>query len=117
MVRPMTDFFPHVRGSFSIYVGGRDDAIDNVRFVLGFFGEDAQLIVEQFWREHRGDFVVVPLFGYGAVPRHELCTQESLVTALRTVTIGPNSTTEMKWKKLCEQMSVAWPKRLQAKVA
>ena len=49
----MTDYFPHVRGSFSIYVGGRDDAIDQVRFVLGFFGEDPAKIVEAFWKEHR----------------------------------------------------------------
>ena len=113
----MADLFPHIRGSFSIYVGDRSDAIDNVRFVLGFFGEDAQLIIEQFWKEHRGDFTVVPLFAYGAVPRRELCTQRSLTAALQTVTIGAGSFDEMKWKKLCEQFDVAWPKRLQSKAA
>jgi hypothetical protein len=113
-VAQMTELFPHVRGSFSIYVGGRADAIDQVRFVLAFFGEDPAKVVEQFWKEHRsGDFTVVPLFGYGQqVPRRELCTQESLVDALRTVVIEPGGQIEQKWKLLCEQMNVAWPKRL-----
>ena len=110
----MTDHFPHVRGSFSIYCGGRDDAIDQVRFVLAFFGEDPAKIVEAFWKEHRysGDFTIVPLFAFGAVPRRDLCTQESLVAALRSVTIEPGGIVETKWKRLCEQMHVAWPKRL-----
>ena len=113
----MTDHFPHVRGSFSIYVGGRDDTIDNVRFVLAFFGEDPTKVIEAFWQEHHGDYAIVPLFAYGAVPRRELCTQKSLTAALQTVDIGPGRFTEMKWKKLCEQMNVAWPKRLQGKAA
>ena len=113
--REMADFFSHIRGSYSIYVGGRDDGIDNVRFVLGFFGEDAQLIIEQFYKEHprATDFTVVPLFAFGAVPRRELCSQESLVEALRTVRIEPGGMIEQKWKQLCEQLAVAWPKRLQ----
>jgi hypothetical protein len=115
----MTEYFPHVRGSFSIYVGGRDDAIDTVRFVLGFFGEDPAKIVEAFWKEHRGDFTVIPLFAHGnaAVPRRELCTQKSLVDALQSVVIEPGSMTEQKWRLLCEQMNVSWPKRLQGKAA
>jgi hypothetical protein len=85
-----------------------------VRFALAFFGEDPAKVIEQFWKEHRGDFVITPLFAYGAVPRRDLCTQQSLSEALRTVTIEPGGTVEMKWKKLCEQMDVAWPKRLAA---
>jgi hypothetical protein len=110
----MTGFFPHTRGSFTLYCGGADDAISNVRFVLGHFGEDAQLIVEQFWKEHRGDYTIVPVFGYGGVPRRELCTQQSLVTALQSVSIEAGGMIEMKWKKLCEELHVAWPKRLTA---
>ena len=106
-----------MRGSFSIYVGGRDDAIDNVRFVLAFFGEDPTRSSRRFGKSISGDYVVVPLFAYGAVPRRELCTQQSLTAALQTVDIGPGGFTEMKWKKLCEQMNVAWPKRLQGKAA
>jgi hypothetical protein len=82
--------------------------------VLAFFGEDPAKVVEAFWQEHRGDFTVVQVFGYGAVPRRELCSQESLVGALRTVSIERGSMIELKWKQLCEQMNVAWPKRLAA---
>ncbi len=110
----MTEHFEHTRGSFTIYVGGRDDAIDNVRFVLAFFGEDPAKVIEAFWKEHRGDYAIVPLFAYGAVPRRDLCTQHSLVAALQTVTLEPGGVIEQRWRKLCEQMNVAWPKRLAA---
>lgn len=113
----MTEFFPHVRGGCTIYVGGHDTEAINVRFVLANFGEDAEKVIEQFWREYRGDFVVVPLFGFGAVPRRELCTQHSLVTALQTVKIEPGGMIEQKWQRLCEQMHVAWPKRLTTQAA
>ena len=113
----MSDLFQHVKGGFTIYAGGSDVEIPDVRFALANFGEDAALVVERFWRERNGDFVVVPLFGYGGVPRRELCTQPSLITALQSVTIEPGSVTEMRWKALCEQMHVAWPKRLQGKAA
>jgi hypothetical protein len=113
----VTELFQHVKGGFTIYAGGSDVEIPDVRFALANFGEDAAKIVERFWRERSGDFIIVPLFGYGGVPRRELCTQQSLVDALQSVTIEPGSFTEMKWKELCQQMSVAWPKRLTKEAA
>jgi hypothetical protein len=113
----MTEFFKHVKGGFTIYVGGEDVEIADVRFVLAYFGEDATKVIEAFWQERRGEFSIVPLFAYGGVPRRELCTQQSLVGALQTVTLEPGSFTEMKWRKLCAEMNVAWPKRLQGKAA
>ena len=108
----MTEYFPHVRGGCTIYVGGHDTEITDVRFVLAFYGEDPEKVIEAFWREYRGDFVVVPLFGFGAVPRRELCSKESLTAALQSVTIEPGGFVEQKWKILCEQISVTWPERL-----
>ena len=113
----MTEFFPHTKGGFTIYAGGNDVEITDVRFVLAHFGEDAAKVIEQFWKERRGDFVLVPVFAYGGVPRRELCTQQSLTSALQTVVLDPGSFVEMKWKKLCQDMNVAWPKRLQGKAA
>jgi len=108
----VTEHFKHVRGGFTIYVGGDDVEIADVRFVLAHFGEDAAKVIESFWKERSGDFSIVPLFAYGAVPRRDLCTQQSLAAALQSVAIEPGSFTEMKWRKLCEDMAVAWPKRL-----
>jgi hypothetical protein len=115
----VTEFFPHVRGSFSIYVGGDGDTIENVRFVLANFGEDPARVVEMFWKQRGGggDYVVVPLFGYGGVPRRELTSQQSLSEALRTVRLDAGGFVEKKWKQLCQDMNVSWPKRLQGKAA
>ena len=107
-----TQYFPHIRGGCTVYVGGHDTEITDVRFVLAFYGEDPEKIVAAFWKEHRGDFVIVPLFGFGAVPRRELCTKRSLATALQSVVIEPNGFVAGKWKTLCEQMNVPWPERL-----
>jgi len=41
------------------------------------------------------------------VPRRDLCTQQSLVAALQSVTLEPGGFIEMKWRKLCEDMNVA----------
>jgi hypothetical protein len=40
-----------------------------------------------------------------------------LASALQTVQLEPGGFIEMKWRELCEQMNVAWPKRLQGKAA
>jgi hypothetical protein len=106
-------FFPHVRGGITIYCGGANDAITNVRFVLAYFGEDPTKVIEEFWKEHRGDFLIVPVFAYGLPPRRELSTQRSLSAALQTVCFEAGSPAERGWKTVCEQMSVAWPKRFQ----
>ena len=108
----MTEYFKHVRGGSTIYLGGDHVEITDTRFVLAHYGEDADKVIEAFWDERRGDFLIIPLFAYGAVPRRELCSQKSLVAALQTVTIEPGSTVEMRWRKLCDEMAVSWPKRL-----
>jgi hypothetical protein len=116
----MAEFFGKVRGALSCYCDDNDGMLTDARFVLCRFGEDPDKVVEAFWREYEGSqaFSIIPLFARGeAPPRRELCTQESLLEALRTVRIEPGSFIEMKWKELCEQMAVAWPKRLQGKAA
>ena len=113
----MTEYFKHVRGGFTLYCHGDSGDIADVRYVLGIFGEDPAKILEAFWQERTGDFLVVPLFAYGGVPRRQLSSQQSLTAALQSVTIEPGGFVEMKWKELCQQMSVAWPKRLQGKAA
>jgi hypothetical protein len=76
-----------------------------------FHGEDVATVVEQFWREHSGDFVIVPEVGYGVPPRPELCSKHSLMAALQTAVIEPESITEQKWKQVCEFHGVTWPTR------
>jgi hypothetical protein len=63
----MTDNFQHVKGAFTLYCGGDDVEIADVRFVLAHFGEDPAKVIAAFWQERRGDFLIVPLFAYGAV--------------------------------------------------
>lgn len=113
----MTEHFQHVRGGFTLYLGGDHGDISDCRFVLGHFGEDADKIIKAFWQERRGDFVVVPLFCYGAPPRRELCTQQSLAAAVKTLTIEPGGMVEKKWKEVCLHLNVAWPSRLSPKAA
>jgi hypothetical protein len=56
------------------------------------------------------------VLGHCPPPRHALARAWHGVsfvrTALRTVTIEPGGFVMQKWKTLCDQMSVAWPKRL-----
>ena len=108
----MTDYFDRLKGGTTIYYGS--EGVSDVRLILMHYGEDPDRVISAFWAERKGDFLVAPIVAYGAVPRRELCSQQSLVDALRTVRIEPGSTIEMKWKELCEQMAVAWPKRLTA---
>jgi hypothetical protein len=82
-----------------------------------YHGEGAALCVTQFWREHSGNFVIVPRTGYGVAPRKELCSQRSLSDALQTAAIEPNSIQEGQWKAASKFHGVAWPKRLHGKAA
>ena len=56
----MTEYFGHVRGGLTTYVGGDGNSITECRRLLMYHGEDVAKVVEQFWREHSGDFVIVP---------------------------------------------------------
>jgi hypothetical protein len=108
----MTEFFGHVRGGTTTYVGGDGNTITECRHILIYFGEDVSRCIEQFWREHRGDFVVVPITAYGMAPRSELCTATSLLEALRTLTIEPNGVVAQQWKAvnpLASRISVPIP--------
>jgi hypothetical protein len=76
-----------------------------------FHGEDVAKVIEQFWREHSGDFVIVPETGYGVPPRPELCSKQSLQAALKTASIEPGGEVERAWKKACEFHGVPWSVR------
>jgi len=111
----VTEFFSSVRGAPSLYVDNEDGALTDCRCILLRHGEDADLAIEMFWKEHdSGRFAVIPLFSHGNPPRRELCSQKSLAAALVTATIEPGSTVEQSWREVCEALHVAWPKRLQA---
>src|SRR6478672_10473992 len=108
-------FFDKVRGALSCYTDAADGHLTDVRIILCRFGEDAQKCIEAFWQQNRdGYFAVIPLFAYGNPPRKELCSQKSLLAALQTVTFDIGSNTEMQWRAVCQELHVAWPKRLAA---
>ena len=111
----MTEFFSSVRGALSVYCSSDDGQLTDARFVLARFGEDADVVVATFWKEH-GDasFVIVPLFARGVAPRGELCTKASLTQALETAVIEPNGTDAQAWQRACEAHGVVWPKELEA---
>jgi hypothetical protein len=111
----MPEFFDKVRGALSCYTDASDGHLTDARLILCRHGEDAQKCIDAFWRENRdGTFAVIPLFAHGNPPRWELCTKESLTTALRSVVFDVGSRTEQQWRAACEHHSVPWPKRLQA---
>jgi hypothetical protein len=111
----VTEYFASVRGALSVYCSSDDGQLTDARFVLARFGEDANLVVATFWKEHGdGNFVIVPLFAYGVAPRPELCTTASLTRALETAAIEPNGTTAQAWQRACEAHGVVWPQELEA---
>jgi hypothetical protein len=114
----MSEHFSSIKTAPSIYVDNDDGALRDCRFILCRFGESADLAIQAFWKEHGdGNFAVAPVFSYGNAPRPDLCTQQSLVTALQSATIEPGSMIEQQWRAVCEHHSVAWPRRLQPKAA
>ena len=105
----MSEFFGSVRGALSVYCSSDDGQLTDARFVLARFGEDADLVVSTFWKEHGdGRFAIVPLFAHGSPPRPELCSRQSLTAALKSAKIEPNGTVEMAWKSAGEAHKVPW---------
>jgi hypothetical protein len=106
-------FFETIRGGFSLHVDG-EDVYTSTHFALARFGESPDRVLEVFYQENpTANFMLVPLFAYGLPPRRELCTQQSLTSALQSVAIEPGSTVEQAWKALAEEFDIAWPRRLQ----
>jgi hypothetical protein len=108
--------FEHLRSIGTIYVDRADgDNMANPRLLMARVGEDAERVVQAFWKEWPSrDFVIAPIFFHGLPPRRHLCTARSLSAALQTIQLKPGSVMEQRWKELAEQFNVAWPKRLQA---
>lgn len=107
-------FFGKTRGALSCYVDENDGQLTDARFILCRFGEDAEKVVETFWKEFDGSqaFSVIPLFARGdAPPRKELCTKQSLTEALKTAKFDDNGTAGQGWKAACEHHNVAWNAR------
>jgi hypothetical protein len=110
----VTSYFSHARGGMTLYVDSDGNSVTEARRLLMFFGEDVGKCVRKFWEEHDGDFVIIPEVGYGIAPRKELCSQRSLVEALKTAEIERGSFVEKQWKAVCEFYHVGWPTRLAA---
>jgi hypothetical protein len=108
-------YFDRVKGGMTLHSEDVDDA--TVRFILCRHGEDPAKAIAQFWHEYEGaaDFTIVPLFSFGGIPRAALCTPQSLASALQSVTLEPNGRVEQAWKRLADDLCVAWPRRLQPK--
>jgi hypothetical protein len=87
-------YFGRIKGTMTLHC--EDVDATGVRFILGRFGEDPTKLINAFWKEYDGvgGFEVIPLFSYGNAPRSELCTQQSLASALQTVTLEPDSLVE-----------------------
>lgn len=111
----MTEYFDRLKGGTTIYYGS--EGVSDVRLILMHFGEDPARVIDAFWQEKKGDFLVVPIVAYGAPPRRDLCSQTSLLGALQTVTIGLGGTEEKQWREVCAFHNVTWPRRLQGKAA
>lgn len=103
-------FFGKVRGGLTLHVHEEEGV--NCRFALGFFGEDPQLLIRQFETEISQECFIIPVFAYNAVPRHQLCSQRSLVAALQTVDLEIDSVPWTRWRELAEEFDVSWPRRL-----
>jgi hypothetical protein len=112
-----THYFDRVRQAPSTYVDSHDGALTDVRMCVARVGEDANKVLDAFWREHRGgSFSVIPLFAVGNAPRKELCSARSLTSALQTLgELDAGSAIEQQWRAACEAHAVAWPKRFQPK--
>jgi hypothetical protein len=72
------------------------------------------LCLETFWEEQpSANFTVVPIFSHGLPPRRALSTRQSILSALETIMPEPGSQMEQRWKELCRELGVAYPKPLQ----
>jgi hypothetical protein len=109
------NFFSHTSGGFVLYSAREGDAIPGCRFALARFGEDANLVLQQFWDEQPGgNFVVVPVFAHGLPPRLPLSTARSIAAALEVVDLEPGSELERQWKEVCDLLKVRWPTRFRS---
>jgi hypothetical protein len=107
----MSEYFGKVRGALSVYCDENDGMLTDARFILCRHGEDADRVVEAFWREYTGSqaFSVIPIFARGdAPPRPELCSKQSLREAPKTAKIDVNGIAAQGWKKACEAHNVPW---------
>jgi hypothetical protein len=108
------DFFSHTSGGFVLYSAKEGDTVSGCRFALGRFGEDVNLVLEQFWAEQpAGNFVVVPVFAHGLPPRFPLSTARSIAAALQVIDLEPGSALEARWREVADRLNVSWPKRFQ----
>ena len=108
------EFFSHTSGGYVLYSSREGDTVPGCRFALCRYGEDPGLCVEQFWDEHQSaDFQVVLLWSHGLPPRRALSTPRSILAALETIMPEPGSAVEQRWKELCRDLGVAFPKPLQ----
>jgi hypothetical protein len=110
--------FKHIRGAGTCYVGDDGGTAMQYREVLMLHGEDADTVLEEFWKHNSGeDFLVVLKVAHGAPPRPHLSTKASLETALKTARIEAGSSSELKWKAACVEAGAIWPSRLRPKAA
>src|SRR5262245_59733290 len=108
------DFFSHASGGFVLYSAKDGDTVQGCRFALARYGEDAGLVLEQFWNEQPGgNFVVVPVFAHGLPPWLPLSTARSIAAALQVVSLEPGSALAMRWREVADHLGVAWPERFQ----
>lgn len=102
-------YFGRVRGGGTFHM--EDEEGISIQFAVGYYGEDASLIIEAFWKEQDGggDFLVVPLLAHGRPPRGELCTAKSLRAALETANPNPDSRDGQQWALACQRHGINWP--------
>ncbi len=116
----MTEYFDRIKSVGTIYLSDEhgDGQLADVRLAAYRFGEDVELVVAQFFKEHSNvNFSIVPVASYGSPPRSALCTKRSLEAALKTVSFEIGSRTEQQWRAMCAHHRVTWPARLTPRAA
>lgn len=94
---------------------------DNIRFVMGHFGEDGPLLCAAFRAENPQGDCCIAVFTHDLAPRAEFCTPASLSTALpvfEAITRALTGEAERKGKairlvELFERTGAAYGKTLQ----
>ena len=105
----MTSYFGRVRGGGTYHL--EDEEGVSLQFCVGYFGEDETLLVEAFWKEEgAGSFLVAPIIAYGKAPRSALCSRASLLKALETTKVNPDSREGQQWREACQRHGIQWPK-------
>jgi hypothetical protein len=107
-------YFSQARSINTLYCDKEGDSLSDVRLCLARFGEDVELVLGRFWDEvPSASFTVVPIFSHGLPPRRALSTKRSILDALETLPPESGSEMEKRWKELCRDLGVAYPKHLQ----